>query len=100
MIADVARVAAAGGVVGPPGWRFFSFWIALAVTNLGTWAGLVALQLHVLDLTGDQAYVSAIVLAEYLPAVVLGTILGICSTACRRAAGSRSASCSRPQPGP
>ena len=63
-------------VVGPPGWRFFSFWIALAVTNLGTWAGLVALQLHILDLTGDQAYVSAIVLAEYLPAVVLGTILG------------------------
>ena len=29
-----------------------------------------------LDLTGDQAYVSAIVVAEYLPAVVLGTILG------------------------
>jgi MFS family permease len=63
-------------VIGPPGWRFFSFWIALAVTNLGTWAGLVALQLRILDLTGDQAYVSAIVLAEYLPAVVLGTILG------------------------
>ena len=42
-------------VVGPPGWRFFSFWLALAVTNLGTWAGVVALQLRVLDLTGDQA---------------------------------------------
>ena len=63
-------------VVGPPGWRFFSFWLALAITNLGTWAGVVALQLRVLDLTGDQAYVSAIVVAEYLPAVVLGTILG------------------------
>jgi MFS family permease len=36
----------------------------------------VALQLRVLDLTGDQAYVSAVVVAEYLPAVVLGTILG------------------------
>lgn len=63
-------------VIGPPGWRFFSFWLALAVTNLGTWAGVVALQLRILDLTGDQAYVSAIVVAEYLPAVVLGTILG------------------------
>ncbi|HET6173310.1 MAG TPA: MFS transporter [Gaiellales bacterium] len=63
-------------VIGPPGWRFFSFWLALAVTNLGTWAGLIALQLRVLDLTGDQAYVSAVVLAEYLPAVILGTVLG------------------------
>jgi MFS family permease len=63
-------------VIGPTGWRFFSFWLALAVTNLGTWAGVVALQLRVLDLTGDQAYVSAVVVAEYLPAVVLGTILG------------------------
>src|SRR6478752_1242724 len=63
-------------VIGPPGWRFFSFWLALAITNLGTWAGVVALQLRVLDLTGDQAYVSAIVVAEYLPAVVLGTVLG------------------------
>jgi MFS family permease len=63
-------------VAGPPGWRFFSFWLALAITNLGTWAGVVALQLRILDLTGDQAYVSAIVVAEYLPAVVLGTILG------------------------
>ena len=63
-------------VIGPPGWRFFSFWLALAITNLGTWAGVLALQLRVLDLTGDQAYVSAIVVAEYLPAVVLGTILG------------------------
>ena len=25
-------------VIGPPGWRFFSFWLALAVTNLGTGA--------------------------------------------------------------
>ena len=63
-------------VIGPPGWRFFSFWLALAVTNLGTWAGVVALQLQMLDLTGDQAYVSAIVVAEYLPAVILGTVLG------------------------
>jgi MFS family permease len=63
-------------VVGPPGWRFFSFWLALAITNLGTWAGVVALQLRVLDLTGDQAYVSAILVAEFLPAVILGTILG------------------------
>ena len=63
-------------VMGPPGWRFFSFWLALAVTNLGTWAGVVALQLRILDLTGDQAYVSAIVVAEFLPAVVLGTVLG------------------------
>ena len=29
-----------------------------------------------LDLTGDQAYVSAVVVAEYLPAVILGTVLG------------------------
>ena len=36
----------APGVIGPPGWRFFSFWLALAVTNLGTWAGVVALQLR------------------------------------------------------
>ena len=63
-------------VIGPPGWRFFSFWLALAVTNFGTWAGVVALQLRILDLTGDQAYVSAILLTEYLPAVVLGTVLG------------------------
>jgi MFS family permease len=62
-------------VIGPPGWRFFSFWLVLAITNLGTWAGVVALQLHMLDLTGDQAYVSAIVVAEFLPAVVLGTVL-------------------------
>ena len=54
-------------MIGPPGWRFFSFWLALAITNLGTWAGVVALQLQILDMTGDQAYVSAIVVAEYLP---------------------------------
>ena len=66
----------APGVIGPPGWRFFSFWLALAITNLGTWAGIVALQLQILDLTGDQAYVSAVVVAEYLPAVILGTVLG------------------------
>ncbi len=63
-------------LIGPPGWRFFSFWLALAVTNLGTWAGVVALQLAMLERTGDQAYVSAVVVAEYLPAVVLGTVLG------------------------
>ena len=71
-----ALSSARRAVMGPPGWRFFSFWLALAVTNLGTWAGVVALQLHMLDLTGDQAYVSAVVVAEYLPAVVLGTVLG------------------------
>ena len=27
-------------------------------------------------MTGDQAYVSAVVVAEYLPAVILGTVLG------------------------
>jgi MFS family permease len=63
-------------LVGPSGWRFFSFWLALTITNLGTWAGVVALQLHIFDLTGDQGYVSAIVIAEYLPAVLLGTVLG------------------------
>ena len=63
-------------LLGPPGWRFFSFWLALAITNLGTWAGIVALQLQILDMTGDQAYVSAVVVAEYLPAVILGTVLG------------------------
>ena len=71
-----ALSSARRAVIGPPGWRFFSFWLALAVTNLGTWAGLVALQLRILDLTGDQAYVSAIVIAEYLPAIILGTVLG------------------------
>ncbi len=63
-------------LLGPPGWRFFSFWLALAITNLGTWAGVVALQLQILDMTGDQAYVSAVVVAEFLPAVILGTVLG------------------------
>jgi MFS family permease len=63
-------------LIGPPGWRFFSFWLALAITNLGTWAGVVALQLQILDMTGDQAYVSAVVVAEFLPAVILGTVLG------------------------
>ena len=63
-------------LIGPPGWRFFSFWLALAITNLGTWAGVVALQLQILDMTGDQAYVSAIEVAEFLPAVILGTVLG------------------------
>jgi MFS family permease len=62
--------------IGPPGWRFFSFWLALAITNLGTWAGIVALQLQILDMTGDQAYVSAIVVGELLPALILGTVLG------------------------
>ena len=63
-------------LIGPPGLRFFSFWLALAITNLGTWAGVVALQLQILDMTGDQAYVSAVVVAEFLPAVILGTVLG------------------------
>ncbi|HEY3614540.1 MAG TPA: MFS transporter [Gaiellales bacterium] len=71
-----ALLQARRAVIGPPGWRFFSFWLALAITNLGTWAGVVALQLQMLDLTGDQAYVSAVVVAEYLPAVILGTVLG------------------------
>jgi MFS family permease len=71
-----ALLSARRALIGPPGWRFFSFWLALAVTNLGTWAGVVALQLEMLDLTGDQAYVSAVVVAEYLPAVILGTVLG------------------------
>jgi MFS family permease len=71
-----ALLSARRAIIGPPGWRFFSFWLALAITNLGTWAGVVALQLRMLDLTGDQAYVSAVVVAEYLPAVILGTVLG------------------------
>ena len=71
-----ALSSARRALIGPPGWRFLSFWLALAITNLGTWAGVVALQLRMLDLTGDQAYVSAVVVAEYLPAVILGTVLG------------------------
>ena len=86
-------------VIGPPGWRFFSFWLALAVTNLGTWAGVVALQLEMLDLTGDQAYVSAIVVAEYLPAVILGTVLGHLLDRVPPRAGLAPASCSPPPPG-
>ena len=73
---STALSSARRGVIGPPGWRFFSFWLALAVTNLGTWAGVVALQLRLLALTGDQAYISAVVVAEYLPAVILGSVLG------------------------
>src|SRR6476619_3762738 len=50
MIAMVSALShARRALIGPPGWRFFSFWLALAITNLGTWAGVVALQLQCHD---------------------------------------------------
>jgi MFS family permease len=63
-------------VIGPAGGAFRRFWLATAISVLGTWMASIALALRMYDVTGSPAWVSALLFAEFTPSVVIGFLLG------------------------
>jgi MFS family permease len=57
-----------------PGYRLV-FFAALA-SGIGTWLAFVALVLDITDRTDDARWVSALLVAEFLPVVVVGLVAG------------------------
>ncbi|MGH2996230.1 MAG: MFS transporter [Gaiellaceae bacterium] len=57
-----------------PGFRFLFF--ATLASSLGTWLALVALVVDVFDRTDDANWVSALLIVEFLPIVVIGLAAG------------------------
>jgi MFS family permease len=57
-----------------PGFRLLFF--ATLASSLGTWLALVALVVDVFDRTGDATWVSALLIVEFLPIVVIGLAAG------------------------
>jgi MFS family permease len=57
-----------------PGFRLLFF--AGLASSIGTWLATVALVLDVYDRTGDASWVSALLIAEFLPLVVVGLVAG------------------------
>ena len=62
--------------VGPDSRGFRRFWLATAVSVLGTWMAAVALSIRMFDVTGSPVWVSALLFAEFTPAVVIGFVAG------------------------
>ena len=63
-------------LIGPAGGAFHRFWLATAISVLGTWMAAIALALRMYDVTGSPAWVSALLFAEFTPFVVIGFLLG------------------------
>jgi MFS family permease len=57
-----------------PGFRLL--FLATLASSLGTWLALVALVVDVYDRTGDATWVSALLVVEFLPIVVVGLVAG------------------------
>jgi MFS family permease len=57
-----------------PGFRLL--FLATLASSIGTWLAFVALVVDVWDRTGDSNWVSALLIAEFLPIVVLGIAAG------------------------
>ncbi|MEO8290514.1 MAG: MFS transporter [Gaiellaceae bacterium] len=58
----------------PGGFRLLFF--ATLASSIGTWLAFVALVVDVFDRTNDASWVSALLIAEFLPMVVLGFLAG------------------------
>ena len=62
--------------IGPPENGFRRFWLALAITMFGTWAGAVALTVRLYDQTHSTTWSSLLYVAEFAPTVFIGIALG------------------------
>jgi MFS family permease len=58
----------------PGGFRLL--FLATLASSIGTWLALVALVIDVFDRTGDASWVSALLIAEFLPIIVIGFVAG------------------------
>ena len=50
--------------------------VATLLSGLGTWLAFVALTVDVYDRTGSATWVSALLIADFLPAIVIGVLAG------------------------
>jgi MFS family permease len=57
-----------------PGFRLL--FLATVASGLGTWVAVVALTIDVFDRTGSAKWVSALLIADFLPSVAIGLFLG------------------------
>lgn len=57
-----------------PGFRLLFF--ATLASSVGTWLAVVALVVDVYDRTGDATWVSVLLIAEFLPLVLIGILAG------------------------
>jgi MFS family permease len=57
-----------------PGFR--ALFAATFASGLGTWIAVVALSIDVYDRTGSATWVSALLVADFLPSVAIGLLLG------------------------
>ena len=55
---------------------FRRFWLATAISVLGTWIAAVALAIRMFDVTGSPGWVSALLFAEFTPLVLIGFLFG------------------------
>lgn len=63
-------------LVGPGGGEFRRFWLATAISVLGTWMAAIALAIRMFDMTGSPGWVSALLFAEFTPVVLIGFLIG------------------------
>jgi MFS family permease len=63
-------------LVGPGGGEFQRFWLATAISVLGTWMAAIALAIRMFDITGSPGWVSALLFAEFTPVVLIGFLVG------------------------
>ncbi len=63
-------------LVGPGGGEFRRFWLATAISVLGTWMAAIALAIRMFDMTGSPGWVSALLFAEFTPVVLIGFLVG------------------------
>jgi MFS family permease len=62
--------------VGPARPGFRRFWLATAISVLGTWVAAVVLSIRMFEVTGSPAWVSALLFAEFTPLVLIGFLFG------------------------
>ncbi len=55
---------------------FQALFAATFASGLGTWIAVVALSIDVYDRTGSATWVSALLVADFLPSVAIGLLLG------------------------
>jgi MFS family permease len=68
------RGARLGLVREAPGFRLL--FLATLASSIGTWLAFIALVVDVFDRTGDASWVSALLIAEFFPLVVVGILAG------------------------
>src|SRR3990170_379577 len=55
---------------------FRALFLATLASSIGTWLAFIALVVDVFDRTGDASWVSALLIAEFFPLVVVGILAG------------------------